>query len=78
MVDVSAKETTHRIALAEGKVMFSPEGFKYLQAKGSSKGNIIQISEVAGIMGAKETSRLLPLCHPVPLNKVKLKLLWIL
>lgn len=74
MVDISSKEVVHRTALAEGKVLFSSEGFKYLQDKGSSKGNIIQIAEVAGIMAGKQTSNLLPLCHPIPLHKLKVEI----
>ena len=71
MVDVSPKEVIHRTALAEGLVVFTPEGFKHLQEVGSSKGSITAVAEIAGIMGAKETSRLLPMCHPIALNKVK-------
>lgn len=74
MVDVSPKEVVHRIALAEGRVVFTPEGFKHLQEVGSSKGSITAVAEIAGIMGAKETSRLLPMCHPIPLNKVKVEI----
>ena len=74
MVDVSMKEVTNRIASAEGRVIFTKNGYSHLIEIGSSKGNIIQIAEIAGIMGAKETSKLLPLCHPIPLNKVKVEI----
>lgn len=74
MFDVSGKEILHRTAVAEGKVVFSNEGFMHLQERGSKKGSIQEMAEIAGIMGAKETSRLLPLCHPLPLHKVKVEL----
>jgi cyclic pyranopterin monophosphate synthase len=74
MVDVSNKTVLHRTALAEGKVVFTPEGYKHLVEQGSSKGNIQQMAEIAGIMAAKETSKLLPLCHQLNLNKVKVEI----
>lgn len=74
MVDVSAKPTQHRTAVAEGKIYFSPEGFNHLITKGSSKGKIHQMSEIAGILAAKDVPRLLPLCHTVPIHKVKVEL----
>lgn len=74
MVDITQKEVTHRTAVAQGKVVFSSEGFLHLQQKGSNKGDVPRIAEFAGIMGAKATSSLLPLCHPVPINKVKVEI----
>jgi cyclic pyranopterin phosphate synthase len=74
MVDISSKPVQHRTAKAEGKIFFSAEGFKHLLEKGSSKGSIHQMSEVAGILAAKQTSNLLPLCHPLSISKVKVEL----
>ena len=73
MVDISEKDVSHRTASARGKVFFSDEGFKHLVEKGSSKGDVFKMAEVAGIMAAKNTSNLLPLCHPIPINKVSVK-----
>ena len=74
MVDVSSKPIQHRTAVAEGKIYFSSEGFHHLTTKGSSKGNIQQMAEVSGILAAKDTPRLLPLCHTVPIHKVKVEI----
>lgn len=73
MVDVSGKPIQHRTAKAEGKIFFSPEGFQHLVVHGSSKGKIHQMAEVAGILAAKQTPTLLPLCHTVPIHKVKVE-----
>lgn len=71
MVDVSDKPVTHRTAQAEGKVMMSQAAFNL--AHNNPKGDPIQVAELAGIMAAKKTSDLIPLCHPLPLSKVTLK-----
>jgi len=68
MVDVSGKNITHRSATATGKVLMSQAAFD--AAAGNKKGDPIAIAELAGIMGAKKTSELIPLCHPLPLSKV--------
>lgn len=68
MVDVSDKSVTKRSATAEGKVLMSQEAFDL--SGPNKKGDPIAISELAGIMGAKRTSDLIPLCHPLPLTKV--------
>lgn len=72
MVDVSDKPITHRTAQAEGKVMMSRTAFEL--AHNNPKGDPIQVAELAGIMAAKKTSDLIPLCHPLPLSKVKLQI----
>jgi len=68
MVDVSGKAVTQRTATAEGKVIMSQEAFDL--SGPNKKGDPIAIAELAGIMGAKKTSELIPLCHPLPLTKV--------
>jgi len=70
MVDISEKQITKRVASAEGKIVFSPKAFKILLKHGSPKGNIFETAKVAGIMAAKNTPSLIPLCHPLSLEKV--------
>ncbi len=72
MVDVSEKPATVRQAVAEAFVRLSAEVLESLQA-GVKKGDAIAVSELAGIMAAKRTSELIPLCHPLPLTKVAVK-----
>jgi len=69
MVDVSAKATTAREALAECVVRMSPATLRAVR-EGTAKGDAIQVARVAGIMAAKRTSELIPLCHPLPLTSV--------
>ena len=69
MVDVSHKDDTHREAVAEGYVRMSVETLA-LATGATKKGNVIDVATLAGIMGAKRTSDLIPLCHPLPLDKV--------
>ena len=73
MVDVSGKETTQRRALAEGWVRMLPETLA-LATGGAAKGDVLGTARLAGIMGAKRTADLIPLCHPLPLDKVSLDL----
>lgn len=70
MVDVSAKETTARRAVASGKVLLSPQTLQTLQTQPNKKGDPLEISRIAGIMAAKKTSELIPLCHQINLSKV--------
>ena len=70
MVDVSEKNETVRRAVAFGEVIFSPEVFEAVRTGGSKKGDVKGIAELAGVMGAKRTSDLIPLCHPLPLTGV--------
>ena len=70
MVDVSAKETTTRRAVASGKVLLSSETLQTLQTHNSPKGDPLEIARIAGIMAAKKTSELIPLCHQINLSKV--------
>jgi cyclic pyranopterin monophosphate synthase len=68
MVDISAKEITSRQAVAEGTVTMSSEAFEALQGGLLKKGDALAVARVAGIMAAKQTSTLIPLCHPLPIS----------
>ena len=70
MVDVSAKEVTTRRAVASGRVLLSPETIAILRRNENPKGNPLEIARIAGIMAAKRTSELIPLCHQIDLSKV--------
>ena len=72
MVNVSDKHITKRIAEARGEVVFDKLTFKKIEKLKSKKGSIKNIAIVAGIMGAKETSRLIPLCHNIPIDSVNI------
>ena len=71
MVDVSDKDDTHRIALAHGFITVSPEAFALAVGRDTKKGDPIAIAELAGIMSAKRTADLIPLCHPLPITGAK-------
>ncbi|WBU59029.1 cyclic pyranopterin monophosphate synthase MoaC [Paracoccus albus] len=73
MVDVSAKPVTAREAVAEGVVIMRPETLALAQG-GAAKGDVLGVARLAGIMAAKKTSDLIPLCHPLPITKVTLDL----
>ena len=73
MVDVSGKAQTAREAVAEAVVLMSPETLALAQG-GAAKGDVLGVARLAGIMGAKRTADLIPLCHPLPLDKVALDL----
>ena len=75
MVDITDKKPTSRRALAEGFVVMSRGTFDLVQSDTNPKGNVENIAELAGIMGAKRTSELIPLCHPLPLSKVKVRVM---
>ena len=72
MVDVSAKDETERRAVAKGRVVFSRDAYETIKSGGSKKGDLKSIAELAGVMGAKRTADLIPLCHPLPLTNVRL------
>ena len=74
MVDVSGKPETAREAVAGGCVIMSPETLVLAQG-GAAKGDVLGVARLAGIMGAKRTSDLIPLCHPLPISKISLDLL---
>tara|TARA_R110002094_G_scaffold154582_2_gene141853 strand:+ start:1119 stop:1601 length:483 start_codon:yes stop_codon:yes gene_type:complete len=74
MVDVSGKAETDRVAVAEGWVKMSAETLDIIISGTSKKGDVIGIARLAGIMGAKRTSDLIPLCHPLPITRVAVDL----
>jgi cyclic pyranopterin phosphate synthase len=72
MVDVSAKDATERVAVAEGFVVMNADTLKLIVDGNAKKGDVLGTARVAGIMAAKRTSDLIPLCHPLALSKVTL------
>ena len=74
MVDVGAKEVTDRVAVAGGRLLVSPRVIELLRGEGVPKGDALAVARVAGIMGAKRTPDLVPLCHPLALSGVTLDL----
>ncbi|MDX4951946.1 cyclic pyranopterin monophosphate synthase MoaC [Delftia acidovorans] len=70
MVDVGAKPATHRIAVAEGRIIMQPATLAIIQSGTAKKGDVLGIARIAGIMAAKKTSDLIPLCHPLALTRV--------
>lgn len=74
MVDVAEKAVTRRIAVAEGQIRTSPETLSAIVEGRTAKGNVLTVAQLAGIMGAKRTSDLIPLCHPLPLTSVDVEI----
>lgn len=74
MVDVSAKEVTDRVAVAEGYIKMSAETLELIQEGRAKKGDVAGVARLAGIMGAKKTSDLIPLCHPLAIAKVAVEI----
>ena len=70
MVDVAAKQDTHRVAIATGRIVMRPETLQKIKNGTASKGDVLGIARVAAIQGAKRTSDLIPLCHPIALTRV--------
>lgn len=70
MVDISAKPATHRIAVASGCIRMQPQTLALIQSGTAKKGDVLGIARIAGIMAAKKTSDLIPLCHPLALTRV--------
>ena len=73
MVDVGDKAETHRIAIASGLIRMQPETLQLVAEGGHKKGDVLGIARIAGIMAAKKTSELVPLCHPLPLTHVSIE-----
>jgi cyclic pyranopterin phosphate synthase len=71
MVDVAEKPETHRVAVARGRVSLRPETLQLVREGRAAKGDVLTVARVAGIMAAKRTAELIPLCHPLPLTKVE-------
>jgi cyclic pyranopterin phosphate synthase len=74
MVDVGDKAMTDRLAVAEGRVVMQPETLALIRAGDAKKGDVLGTARVAGIMAAKRTHELIPLCHPLPLSTVTVEL----
>ena len=74
MVDVGSKDVTRREAVAAGKVLVNRETFELIRSGGVKKGDVLTVAQVAGIMAAKRTPDLIPMCHPVPISGIDLKL----
>ena len=72
MVDVSDKAETRRVAVAEGALRMNPATLALVREGRAGKGDVLGVARVAGIMGAKRTADLIPLCHPLPLSQVAL------
>lgn len=74
MVDVGEKAVSHRIAVAEGRIVMAPETWELIRGGGHKKGDVLGIARVAGIMASKRTADLVPLCHPLALTRVEVDL----
>ena len=74
MVDVSDKRVTDRVAVAVGHVKMAPQTFEIISEGRAKKGDVLGVARLAGIMGAKKTPDLIPLCHPLPITKVSIEL----
>ena len=74
MVDVGEKSITHRTAAAAAVLQLNEKTFHLVQSGGVKKGDVLTVAQIAGIMGAKKTSELIPMCHPVPLQGIDLSL----
>ena len=72
MVDVGGKALTERIAVASGKIFVSEEVYRAIESGTSKKGDILGVARIAGIMAAKKTFEMIPLCHPLPLSHCRL------
>jgi cyclic pyranopterin phosphate synthase len=73
MVDVGDKPVTSRTAVAEGAVAMSREAYELVAAQAIAKGDVLRVAELAGVMGAKRTAELIPLCHPLALDLAKVE-----
>ena len=72
MVDVSGKANTERVAVAQAMVFMKPETLRRIQDEKIAKGNVLAVAQVAGVMGAKQTPNLVPMCHPLLLTSVNI------
>ena len=73
MVDVAAKAATHRIAVAQGRIVMKPATLALILAGNAKKGDVLGVARIAGIMAAKKTSALIPLCHPLALTRIAIE-----
>jgi cyclic pyranopterin phosphate synthase len=74
MVDVGDKAVTQRLAMTEGYIEMLPQTLQLIMAGGHKKGDVLGIARIAGIMASKKTAELIPLCHPLPITHVEIKL----
>ncbi len=74
MVDVSDKQITARVAVAEGHIAMAPQTYEIIAQGKAKKGDVLSVARLAGIMGAKKTPDLIPLCHPLAISKVAVEL----
>jgi len=74
MVDVSEKSATERLAIAEGRVVMKRETLELVLSGNAKKGDVLGAARIAGIMAAKKTSELIPLCHPLPISKAEVEI----
>ena len=74
MVDVGQKPVTERVAVARGEVVMQPETLALIAAGNLKKGDVYTVAQLAGVMAAKKTSELIPLCHPLPINQTLVEL----
>ncbi|MBV1868055.1 MAG: cyclic pyranopterin monophosphate synthase MoaC [Marinosulfonomonas sp.] len=74
MVDVSGKSISQRIAVAQGNISMTPQTLEIITKGSAKKGDVLGVARLAGIMAAKKTADLIPLCHPLPITKVALEL----
>ena len=74
MVDVGEKAQTQRVAVAEGRIDMHPDTLSLIECGGHKKGDVLAVARIAGIMGAKKTADLVPLCHPLQLTSVNIEL----
>jgi len=70
MVDVGAKEATHRVALAGGRIRMQPATLDLVRSGTTSKGDVLGVARIAAIQGAKKTAELIPLCHPLAITRI--------
>ncbi|MFT5426040.1 MAG: cyclic pyranopterin phosphate synthase, partial [Gammaproteobacteria bacterium] len=74
MVNVGDKSSTHRIAIADGSIRMQAETLQHIESGSHKKGDVLGIARVAGIMAAKKTAELIPLCHPLSLSHIEISL----
>ena len=75
IIDISNKDVTERVAVASGEIKFDKETYKKIKSFETKKGNLEKTAIIGGIMGAKETSRLIPLCHNIPINHINIEVI---
>jgi cyclic pyranopterin phosphate synthase len=75
MVDVGDKRVTHRVAVAEGRIQMQPATLEHILSGSHKKGDVLGVARIAGIMAAKKTADLIPLCHPLPVTRSEIDLI---